>query len=190
MSVREMTSTECHKALARTQIGRLGCVNGHQPYVVPISFAYGEEYLYGFTPLDWRVELMRANPLVCVEIDEATSNDRWMSVTACGRYEELPDTAEWAAERMRAHEYLAKRAMWWQPPFAVAQGSGSSEYMPVFYRIRIENVTGHCAAPESGDAVTAQAPSSSGRKRTGGAGHRVGTAVRLLVTSLQLRSRV
>jgi len=184
-----MTSKECHTALARTQLGRLGCVNGHQPYVVPIYFAFDEDFLYGFTPLDWRVKLMRANPLVCVEIDEVTSNDRWMSVTACGRYEELPDTREWAAERMRAHECLAKRAMWWEPPFAVTQGGGSSEYTPVFYRIRVEHVTGHSAAPEPRGSVGAQATPTRGRKRPSGAAHRVGTAVKLLVTSLQFRSR-
>lgn len=189
MSVRQMTSKECHDALARTELGRLGCVNGQQPYVVPICFAYGEEYLYGFRPLDSTVELMRANPLVCVAIDEATSHDRWMSVSARGRYEELPDTAEWAAERMRAHECLAKRAMWWQPPFAVTEGGRSSLYTPVFFRIRIEQVTGHCAAPEPRDAIGAQATPSRGRKVPGLAAHRVGTAVKLLVTSVQLRSR-
>ncbi len=188
VSVREMTSTECHNALARTQLGRLGCVNGHQPYVVPIYFAYGEGYLYGFTPLDWRVELMRDNPLVCVEIDDATSNDCWMSVTACGRYEELPDTGEWATERMRAHEYLAKQAMWWQPAFASTQRGGSSEYTPVFYRIRIESVTGHCAAPGPYDVLGARA-SSRERHRPTGAAHRVGTVVKLLITSFHFRSR-
>ena len=33
---------------------------------------------------------MRANPLVCVEVDEVAAYDRWVSVIAFGRYEELP----------------------------------------------------------------------------------------------------
>ena len=35
---------------------------------------------------------MRANPLVCVEVDEVAAYDQWLSVIAIGRYEELPET--------------------------------------------------------------------------------------------------
>jgi nitroimidazol reductase NimA-like FMN-containing flavoprotein (pyridoxamine 5'-phosphate oxidase superfamily) len=47
---------------------------------------------------------MRSNPLVCVEVDEVLSHDHWVSVIVFGRYEELPETSNEEAERIRARE--------------------------------------------------------------------------------------
>ena len=68
----------------------------NQPYVVPVYLSYdvlpgGEPCLYGFTTPGQKVEWMRANPLVCVEVDDVVAHDQWMSVIAFGRYEELPE---------------------------------------------------------------------------------------------------
>ena len=60
------------------------------PYIVPIYFAYEPDHIYGFTTLGQKVEWMRANPLVCVEVDEVLSHFRWSSVVVVGRYENLP----------------------------------------------------------------------------------------------------
>ena len=97
MLIREMTNEECIQALARTGFFRLGCANGNQPYVVPVTLvchhpAPGEPCLYGVTIPGQKVEWMRANPLVCVEMDEVRGDDRWLSVIAFGRYEELPES--------------------------------------------------------------------------------------------------
>ncbi|MBO0697575.1 MAG: hypothetical protein J2P46_04210 [Zavarzinella sp.] len=68
-----------------------------QPYVARICYAYQRapdgDYLYGFTTVGQKVEWMRANPRVCVDWDEVARHDRWVSIIAFGRYEELPDPA-------------------------------------------------------------------------------------------------
>ena len=51
---------------------------------------------------------MRANPLVCVEWDEVTSFDHWISVIVYGRYEELPDASE-EGQQQRAPRTPAPR---------------------------------------------------------------------------------
>src|SRR5512143_2152579 len=89
MIVHEMTEDECRSALARVSFGRLACAHDGQPYVVPIYFSYDGTHLYGlsapgqiygFSTLGQKIEWMRANPLVCVEIDDHTSHNEWMSV--------------------------------------------------------------------------------------------------------------
>jgi hypothetical protein len=37
---------------------------------------------------------MRTNPLVCVQADEVTNSEQWISVIVFGRFEELPDLPE------------------------------------------------------------------------------------------------
>jgi len=98
MVIREMTREECLSLLARTRLARLSCAQENQPYVVPVSLAYDESdesspCLYGETTLGQKVEWMRANPLVCVEIDELISDNQWASVVVFGHYEELPEAS-------------------------------------------------------------------------------------------------
>ncbi len=89
MQVGEMTQDACRAVLTRNTIGRLGCSLENQPYVVPICFAYEADYIYIFSTLGQKIEWMRANPKVCMEIDEITNRSQWVSVIAYGLYQEF-----------------------------------------------------------------------------------------------------
>lgn len=104
MVIREMSREECLRVLARAKLAKLACVHGNQPYVVPVYLAYHEasECLYGFTTPGQKIEWMRANPLVCVEVDEIAAYDQWVSVIVFGRYEELPVPPGSEDARLRA----------------------------------------------------------------------------------------
>jgi len=196
MVIREMNREECLHVLAGAKLARLACANENQPYVVPVYLAYHEasECLYGFTTPGRKIEWMRANPLVCVEVDEITAYDDWVSVIAKGRYEELAETpgsdderfqAErrphpfgepmppWAAdnrqrlcadERERACQALQTHPMWWEPGntawTARAHRDPAEAYIPVYYRILIDHVTGRKATPDVSNAISSavQAP--------------------------------
>ena len=175
MVISEMTEAECLAALEGGRVARLACARDNQPYVVPIYYAYerapgGTAYVYGFTTMGQKVEWMRANPRVCVEWDEVTRYDRWASVIAFGRYEELPPpprtvegeiprrTADQSSrteeerEWLRATELLRAHATWWQPGGAVyasrAHRDSAEPFQALYYRIRIERLTGHRATPD------------------------------------------
>jgi uncharacterized protein len=163
MLVLELTKKECVEILTHLRLGRLGCSRDNQPYIVPIHFAYHDMHLYSVAAPGQKIEWMRANPLVCVEADEVIDHFHWTSVVARGRYEELPDTPEWRAERELAHALLQRRNMWWEPacvPEAhrpvVAQG------IPMYYRIRIDQVTGRRGMPDTVEKV-ALAPEATSR---------------------------
>ena len=145
MVIHEMTGNECRSALQCATFGKLACARDNQPYVVPIYFSYHGKHLYGFTTLGQKVEWMRSNPLVCLEIDERTDGNQWMSVVVLGRYEELPDTPEFSAARGQVHKILKKRAMWWEAAFGAAEHRDAARFAftPIFYRIHINQMTGH-----------------------------------------------
>ena len=176
MLIHEMTEKECSAALEQARVGRLACARDNQPYVVPIFFAYHEEHiygvhlhgrhLYGFTTFGQKIEWMRSNPLVCVETDEVMSFDRWMSIVVFGRYEELPDTPEFEAARVTAYELLRRHAMWWQPgSVSNLHRDPAQPLVPIYYRIRIERVTGHRATPEADETPASAAPARETKGR-------------------------
>lgn len=161
MLIQEMTERECLEAIDWARFGRLACARDNQPYVPPFYFAYREKYLYSFATLGRKIEWMRSNPLVCVEVDEVISGQDWMSVIVFGRYEEMPDTPLWQGERELAHDMLSARAMWWQPGYVAMTHRGQPHSMtPLYYRIRIDDVTGHRAVSEE-TKVEKVSPASS-----------------------------
>ena len=149
MLILELTNDECVEMLTRLRFGRLGCSRDGQPYIVPFNFAYHERHLYSVASLGQKIEWMRTNPLVCVEADEIVDHHGWTSVVVQGRYEELPDTPEWSAEREMAHALLQRRAMWWEPACVAETHPGTVKpVIPMFYRIHIDRATGRRAKLE------------------------------------------
>jgi nitroimidazol reductase NimA-like FMN-containing flavoprotein (pyridoxamine 5'-phosphate oxidase superfamily) len=148
MMIQDMTREMSLSLLQKTQLGRLACAQGLQPYVTPFSFAYYDEQLYSFGTLGKKIEWMRANPLVCVEVEDIASREKWESVVIFGRYQELPDTAEFQELRVLAHDLLAMIPNWWHPGYAKTAHLGSDRPLqPVYFRISIGEMTGHRGMP-------------------------------------------
>ena len=156
MFIQEITSEECWEAMAKAGFGRLACASDNQPYVVPFHFSVAGSYVYSFSLPGQKLDWMRKNPRVCVEIDNVTGRNDWMSIVAMGWYEELPDTPAYQSERLHAHQLLLRsHAMWWQPgAVTVTSYNGNRGFEPVFYRIKLEHVSGYRGVPAP-DEVTA-----------------------------------
>jgi uncharacterized protein len=149
MLITKMTAKECREMLVRTGFGRLGCARNNEPYVVPIYFAYEPDHLYGFSTFGRKIDWMRTNPKVCVEVDEVSNQFSWASVIINGRYQELPDTPEHNSERQHAYTLLEKRTLWWQTAQAARElQAGHERFPPIFYCIHVDAMTGHRAAPD------------------------------------------
>lgn len=156
MLIYDLPPEECRKMLERESFGRLACARGNQPYIVPTCFACQNEYLYGFSAVGQKIEWMRGNPCVCVEIDTVTGLDRWLSVIVTGRYEELPDISEWKQEVIDAYELIRQRSLWSQPAYVSAVHRDPSRRPTlIYYRIHIDKVTGRRAFPDTMEAAAA-----------------------------------
>lgn len=148
MLVRELTRDECRDALRSASFGRLACAQRDQPYVVPTFFAVDGDSIYSFAIPGQKIDWMRDNPKVCLEIDTLSNGSDWTSVVVFGRFLELTDTDEHRDERLHAHSLLQIRPMWWEPgALTPASRSDRAPYAPIFYRIATEQMTGCRYAP-------------------------------------------
>jgi nitroimidazol reductase NimA-like FMN-containing flavoprotein (pyridoxamine 5'-phosphate oxidase superfamily) len=145
MLIHELDTTECAAILKRTSLGRLGCSNADQPYVVPIYFSYDADAqcVYAFSGIGQKVNWMRDNPKVCLEVDEIDDKNHWRSVIVVGRYEEIPDDPLQADARRRAERLFQERHKWWLP--AAATLPSRPRHQAVIFRIAIEHLTGRRA---------------------------------------------
>ena len=116
MKILEMTERECRAMLDNDAVSSgLACARNNQPYIVPIHVDLDGEFLYGYATLGQKIEWMRQNPLVCLEIDELMTHGHWASVIVIGHYEELPHTPEYEGERSVAERLFQRHPMWWEP---------------------------------------------------------------------------
>ena len=150
MLIHELTRQASLDVLARTHFGRLACSQQMQPYIVPFNFAYQNNCLHSLSMPGQKIDWMRANPLVCVEVDQMR-REQWTTVVVSGRYEELSDTAEMRSECALASRLLRQRAEWWEPgSVKVPQGGTPPALVPILYRISIVQITGRHGAFDPG----------------------------------------
>ena len=147
--------------LGRTNVARLACARNNQPYVVPIHVDLDREFLYSFATEGLKIDWMRQNPLVCVEIDEISPQADWASVVVFGRYEEIPLLPEYGDLRRVAERLFQRHPMWWQP--ASVPLPGHEQRTSIVFRIRIDRVTGRRGSYEAGKAPVQENPSDARR---------------------------
>ena len=80
--------------LRRQIIGHIGCHANDTTYVVPISYAYEDGYIYAHSEEGMKINMMRQNPKVCFETYRMENMGNWQCVIGWGKYEELTDPAE------------------------------------------------------------------------------------------------
>jgi hypothetical protein len=142
--IQDMTREMSICLLKGTHVGRIACAQGSQPYVTPFSFAYHEDFIYSFATVGKKIEWMRANPLVCVEVENIVSREEWQTIVIFGRYQELPGTSEFHDARLAAHDLLARTAVWWEPGYVKTLHQGLERpFQPIYFRILINEISGH-----------------------------------------------
>ncbi len=156
MYVEEIPPDECRRILQGSYLGRVACSRNDHPYVVPFYFAYdGGDCLFAFSTVGRKIRWMRANPNVCVEVDDVRGHDDWQTLIIFGQFEELPDEPKYESVRQHAHELLSKRPMWWKPAYVAGIHGEDPNEDPVYFRIRIDSITGHRS---SGEQTESHAP--------------------------------
>jgi len=122
-----------------------------QPYIVPIHVDFADGSLYGYSTMGQKINWMRVNPLVCLEIEEFTGYKQWSTLVVFGQYEELVDTPVNAYARSLAEHLFQRHPTWWEPgsvPLA-----GHPRRTPILFRILINRMSGRQAKPDASEAV-------------------------------------
>jgi uncharacterized protein len=148
MHIEDLTTKESLDFLSGKIFGRLACARQSQPYITPFSFAYHDHWLYSFSTLGKKIEWLRVNPLACIEVDEIKTPQEWTSIIISARYEELADTSENHVARELAYERLHQHQLWWEPGYSRTILQGVERPLdPIYYRLSIDEITGHRAIP-------------------------------------------
>lgn len=87
--VKKLNQTQINNVLSSQVVGRLACTDGEQPYIVPVTYAYDGEYIYGQTNEGKKLTILRKNKNVCFEVALMTDMRNWQSVIVFGKFEEL-----------------------------------------------------------------------------------------------------
>ncbi len=70
-SDRALTKQQIDDLLITAQVGRIAMAVANEPYVVPVNYLYQDGKVYFHAALKGRkLEMIRANPRVCFEVDE------------------------------------------------------------------------------------------------------------------------
>lgn len=143
MLIRTLSRPECIELLAANRLAHLACCKDNQPYVVPIYYAYSEGHLYAFSMPGRKIDWMRKNPVISLQIDARGKEREWRSVVVDGRYEELPDRIGYKRERDHAWLELSKHFDWWEPGAYKPVTPPMADHSPhVFFRVIIEQISG------------------------------------------------
>jgi hypothetical protein len=144
--------------LSTSSVGHIGCRDGDEMYVVPVSYAYADGNVYGHCVEGRKLTAMRRDPQVGFEVEDVRGIGEWRSVVATGRFEELHgDEARTALDLL--HRRLAP-----DEPVAAVHGHGTSR-PPVLFRIRLLSRSGRYERPSRGGRIAARPSSTVDRPR-------------------------
>lgn len=146
MIVCEMRDADCYGVINKQFIGRLASCAKDLPYVVPVQYALSQGLIYSFSMPGRKIDNMRENPKVCLQVDELQDHRHWKSVIIEGGFRELFTVDD----RQQAWEILQQRSDWWEPGALTPKPSntilGSSPHL--FYTISIDRMSGRQTAEE------------------------------------------
>lgn len=106
MMIGELNISEIEELLRQQFVGRIGCYDNGEVYIVPVSYAYDGSNVFVRSYEGKKLDMMRAHPDVCFQVDDTTDMANWKSVIVWGRFEELK-----GEERLNALRILLRRQL-------------------------------------------------------------------------------
>jgi nitroimidazol reductase NimA-like FMN-containing flavoprotein (pyridoxamine 5'-phosphate oxidase superfamily) len=142
MNITIMDDAACTSLIQGERIGRLGCCKDGRAYVVPIHYVSAGSMIYSFTMPGQKLDFMRGNPNVCLQIDKIERSEEWKCVLVEGVFRE--STME--ADQQEVWKLLEQHNDWWEiGSQLVKHGENEALRKPVYFSISMDVVTGRQA---------------------------------------------
>ncbi len=142
----ELNADQIEHVLRSEIVGRIGCHAEGRTYVVPVTYVYDGQHIFGHTREGMKTRFMRENPDVCFEVDRMDNLANWESVIVWGTYEELHGKAANAAMDLLINRFMPLLMSETALPAHALHPSGkpidTSDFRGVVYRITITEKTG------------------------------------------------
>jgi uncharacterized protein len=134
---RMLSEAEARDLIADGRIGRLGCVDNGEPYVVPVNYVFDDGSIFSHSLPGRKIDVLRAHPRACLQVDEIENDLKWRSVIAYGNFEEIRLPSE---RRSILSKLLARFPLLTPVESLMAQDAGAPD--SIVFRIGIDRITG------------------------------------------------
>lgn len=139
IEVEEMRKADIEKVLETIRFGHLACSVDDVPYIVPIHYAYQKPDFFIYTTEGKKVEMIRENPKVCLQIEDIADGTDWKSVIVTGEAEQITDFRE----REKVVELIKESNPTLTPAISIRwMDNWIRENREVVYRIKPMTITG------------------------------------------------
>jgi len=145
--MKNLSNSESITLLKDNYIGHLSYIAQGSPFTIPITYYYDKiSYaIISYSAEGHKMDSMRKNSEVALEVEEIESNNNWQSVLVHGTFEELhgSDAKYYLHEFTEGVKSIITQKEHTHPEFISEFSSkSSSKKIPVVYRIKIEEITG------------------------------------------------
>src|SRR5471030_1704273 len=90
----KLAENQIDDLLKSQYIAHLGCHADNITYVVPINYVYDDKSFYAHSGRGTKIDMMRKNPDVCIEVEIVEDIVNWQSVICWGKFEEITELEE------------------------------------------------------------------------------------------------
>jgi nitroimidazol reductase NimA-like FMN-containing flavoprotein (pyridoxamine 5'-phosphate oxidase superfamily) len=142
----KLDTDQMNSLLSSSALGRLACTDGNQPYIVPVTYTYDGNYIYGQTNEGTKLDILRKNPNVCFQVEQMTDMRNWQSVIVYGKFEELKNKKDADSARdtlfSRFFPLMSSSTIHSFGKEATNEIEDPNRIKYVMYRINIQKITG------------------------------------------------
>lgn len=133
-------------------VGRIGCSDKDQPYVVPVTFYFDEDSnsIISHTGEGLKLQMLRNNPQACFQLDRIRAINDWESILVWGKFEELkgPDARNGLHNLVLRIRELSEGSSQHIEFLPEMSHSHIQEGKQIVYRIRLTGFSGRLQRPE------------------------------------------
>jgi nitroimidazol reductase NimA-like FMN-containing flavoprotein (pyridoxamine 5'-phosphate oxidase superfamily) len=104
---------------------------------VPINYVFADGSIYSHSLPGRKIDLLRAHPRACLQVDEIENDLKWRSVIAYGNFEEIRVPSE---RRSILSKLLARFPLLTPVESLMAQDASAPD--SIVFRIRIDRISG------------------------------------------------
>jgi len=143
----ELTKEQIARVLSDEVVGRIGCHANGRTYIVPVTYVFDGENVYGQAGPGMKIEIMRANPNVCFEVEQVDNLVNWRTVVGWGTFEELSGEEADEALQMFLRRLIPLITDEHSQPSHPLDAFATHQFGPkgwtgVIYRIRLQELHG------------------------------------------------
>jgi nitroimidazol reductase NimA-like FMN-containing flavoprotein (pyridoxamine 5'-phosphate oxidase superfamily) len=135
-----LSSSDCLELLKNERFAHLAYHDRDEPYIVPVTYAFDDGYIYSHSRLGKKIEIMRKYPEICFQVEQIQDFFHWRSVIAWGKFEELTGTNAVSAMRFLIDKIAEKEGDHRLPPLEVDMTAQLQT--EIMLRMKIEKISG------------------------------------------------